>query len=147
MLVVVRPGMGGFQSAARFGASSFCWALALIITRKIASPTHHTVLWSAAIGTVVLTLRLPFQAVWPNAKQLGLAYRIVPSSLLAALFYGQLLWVTVLGLLVFGTLPNMWTVAGAGIIIASGLTPRERVRPRRTGARVPDDVAKPLPVV
>ena len=38
MLIVVRPGTGGFQPAALFGvASSGCWALALIITRKIAA--------------------------------------------------------------------------------------------------------------
>src|ERR1700733_11787545 len=38
MLVVVRPGLGGFQPAALFGvASAFCWALALIITRKISN--------------------------------------------------------------------------------------------------------------
>ena len=70
-----RPsGLGGFQPAALFGvASAFCWALALIITRKIAAsdPPQTTVLWSAGIGTAVLTLLLPFQAVWPHPKQLG----------------------------------------------------------------------------
>src|ERR1700744_427836 len=38
MLVVVRPGLGGFQPAALFGvASASCWAVALIITRKISN--------------------------------------------------------------------------------------------------------------
>jgi drug/metabolite transporter (DMT)-like permease len=169
MLVVVRPGMGGFQPAALFGvASAFCWALALIITRKIAisDAPQTTVLWSAAIGTAVLTVLLPFQAVWPNAKQLGLsavlgilasggqwlvilAHRIAPASLLAPFFYGQLLWVTVLGFLVFGNLPDTWTIAGAGIIISSGLytAHRERIRWRLTRAGVAGEVAKPLPVV
>jgi len=150
MLVVVRPGMGGFQPAALFGvASAFCWALALIITRKISNTDapQTTVLWSAAIGTAILTLMLPFEAVWPTPKQLGLslvlgvlasggqwmvilAHRIAPASLLAPFFYGQLLWVTVLGFLVFGSLPDQWTLTGAGIIIASGLytAHRERVR-------------------
>jgi drug/metabolite transporter (DMT)-like permease len=169
MLVVVRPGMGGFQPAALFGvASSFCWALALIITRKIAlsDAPQTTVLWSAAIGTVVLTVLLPFEAVWPNAKQLGLslvlgvlasggqwlvilAHRIAPASLLAPFFYGQLLWVTALGFLVFGNLPDTWTVLGAGIIITSGLytAHRERVRSRLARAPVAGEVAKPQPVV
>jgi drug/metabolite transporter (DMT)-like permease len=169
MLVVVRPGMGGFQPAALFGvASSLCWALALIITRKIAvsDAPQTTVLWSAAIGTAVLTVLLPFEAVWPNAKQLALslvlgvlasggqwlvilAHRIAPASLLAPFFYGQLLWVTILGFLVFGNLPDTWTVAGAGIIIASGLytAHRERVRSREARVRLASEVAKPQPVV
>jgi drug/metabolite transporter (DMT)-like permease len=152
MLVVVRPGMGGFQPAALFGvASAFCWALALIITRKISNSDtpQTTVLWSAAIGTAVLTLMLPFQAIWPTPTQLGLslvlgfvasggqwlvilAHRLAPASLLAPFFYGQLIWVTALGFLVFGSLPDRWTLTGAGIIIASGLytAHRERVRSR-----------------
>jgi drug/metabolite transporter (DMT)-like permease len=154
MLVVVRPGMGGFQPAALFGvASSLCWALALIITRKISSSDtpQTTVFWSAAIGTAVLTLMLPFEAVWPTASQLGwslvlgvlasggqwlviLAHRIAPASLLAPFFYSQLLWVTGLGFLVFGNLPDGWTLAGAAIIIGSGLYTAHRERVRRVSA-------------
>ena len=155
MLIVVRPGLGGFNPAALFGvASAFCWALALIITRKISSsdPPQTTVLWSASIGTIVLTLVLPFQAVWPTPRQFGLslvlgilasggqwlvilAHRIAPASLLAPFFYGQLLWVTVLGFLVFRNLPDTFTLAGAAIIVGSGLytAHRERVRRSATG--------------
>jgi drug/metabolite transporter (DMT)-like permease len=169
MLVVVRPGMGGFQPAAWFGVtSSFCWALALIITRRIAisDAPQTTVLWSAAIGTAVLTAMLPFEAVWPDARQLALslvlgvlassgqwlvilAHRIAPASLLAPFFYGQLLWVTVLGFVVFGNLPDTWTLTGAGIIISSGLytAHRERIRSRQDRARRTHEFAKPQPVV
>ena len=61
--------------AVLFGvASAFCWALALIITRKISNSDtpQTTVLWSAAIGTAVLTLLLPFEAIWPTPGQLAL---------------------------------------------------------------------------
>jgi drug/metabolite transporter (DMT)-like permease len=152
MLIVVRPGVGGFQPAALFGvASSACWALALIITRKISNSDtpQTTVLWSAAIGTAVLTLMLPFEAIWPTAKQLGLsllmgvvasggqwivilAHRLAPASLLAPFFYSQLIWVTGLGYLVFRNLPDEWTLTGAGIIIASGLYTAHRERVRRS---------------
>ena len=157
MLIVVRPGLGGFDPAALFGvASAFCWALALIITRKISSsdPPQTTVLWSASIGTAVLTLILPFQAVWPTPKQYGLslvlgilasggqwlvilAHRIAPASLLAPFFYGQLLWVTVLGFLVFRNLPDTFTVAGAAIIVGSGLYTAHRERVRRIASGKP----------
>ena len=157
MLIVVRPGLGGFDPAALFGvASAFCWALALIITRKISSsdPPQTTVLWSASIGTAVLTLILPFQAVWPTPKQYGLslvlgilasggqwlvilAHRIAPASLLAPFFYGQLLWVTVLGFLVFRNLPDTFTLAGAAIIVGSGLYTAHRERVRRAAPGKP----------
>src|SRR5262249_2441160 len=136
--------------AALFGvASSCCWAMGLIITRKIAAtdPPQTTILWSALIGVVVLTILLPFDAIWPTWWQfvlcllLGvlssvgqwlvvLAHRLAPASLLAPISYTQLPWVTIGGYLVFDNLPDQWTLVGASIIIASGLytAHRERVR-------------------
>jgi drug/metabolite transporter (DMT)-like permease len=153
MLIVVRPGTAGFQPAAFFGvASSSCWALALIITRKIAGSDapQTTLLWSATVGVVLLTILLPFDAAWPDRWQLGLclgmgvfssigqwlvvmAHRLAPASLLAPISYTQLPWVAIGGYLVFSNLPDQWTLAGASIIIASGLytAHRERVRSRR----------------
>lgn len=169
MLVVVRPGLSGFQPAALFGvASSSCWALALIITRKISGSDtpQTTVLWSAGIGTAVLTVMLPFAVAWPTLKQLGLAllmgvvasggqwlvilaHRLAPASLLAPFFYSQLLWSAGLGFLVFTNLLDQWTLVGAGIIIASGLytAHRERVRAHMARVAAAHKVAKPQPVV
>ncbi len=47
--------------------------------------------------------------------------------------YTQLVWVIALGFMVFADVPNHWTLAGAGIVVASGLyiLHRERVRGRR----------------
>ena len=41
--------------------------------------------------------------------------------MLSPFIYTQIVWATTLGYLVFGNVPNHWTVAGAGIVIASGL--------------------------
>jgi drug/metabolite transporter (DMT)-like permease len=152
MLIVVRPGTGGFQPAAMFGvASSSCWALALIITRKIAASDEPrtTILWSALVGAVVLTNLLPYEAKWPDWWQLGLclmlgvlssagqwlvvlAHRLAPASSLAPISYTQLPWVCIGGYVVFDNLPDQWTLVGATIIIASGLytAHRERIRAR-----------------
>jgi drug/metabolite transporter (DMT)-like permease len=154
MLVVVRPGLDGFQPAAIFGiCSAFAWTLALIITRKIAGTDtpQTTMLISSAFGTVALSPLLPFEAVWPTPWQwslaLGmgvlasvgqwliiLAHRLAPASTLAPLFYTQLLWATLSGFLVFGNLADIWTVAGAPIIILSGLYTAHRERVRRAEA-------------
>jgi len=42
-----------------------------------------------------------------------------------------LIWVSVLGFLVFGNLPDIWTIVGAAIIVASGLYTAHRERVRR----------------
>ena len=64
--------------------------------------------------------------------QLGLvrAFSLAPPSAIAPYEYTALLWAAALGFLVFGDVPNRWTLAGAGIVIASGLylLHRERVR-------------------
>jgi drug/metabolite transporter (DMT)-like permease len=156
MLIVVRPSPAGFEPAALFGvASACCWALALIITRKISTsdPSSTTIFWSSMVGSLILTALMPFQAIWPTATQLGLcfmlgvlssigqfmivmAYRLAPASLLAPFSYTQLPWATVGGYIVFGNFPDHWTLAGAAVIIASGLytAHRERVRAREARA-------------
>jgi drug/metabolite transporter (DMT)-like permease len=168
MLIVVRPSTAGVQPAALFGiASSSCWALALIITRKIAAsdPPQTTLLLSSLTGAIVLTVLLPFEAVWPTWPQLALclmigvlssvgqwlvvlAHRLAPASLLAPISYTQLPWVTVGGYIVFNNLPDRWTLAGASIIIASGLytAHRERVRAGQARRRPVDSFSLgPLP--
>jgi drug/metabolite transporter (DMT)-like permease len=59
-----------------------------------------------------------------------LAYRHGSASLIAPFSYVQLIWSGALGYLVFGSLPDAWTLAGACIIAMSGLYTayRERVR-------------------
>lgn len=156
VLLVVRPGLEGFQPAALFGvASATCWSVGMILTRRMAGvdAPETTVLWSAVIGLVLLTILLPFDFHWPTPLEwvllLGLgaivslgqwftilAHRFAPASLLAPFSYSQLIWVTISGYLVFGDWPDAWTFAGAAVIIASGLyiAHRERVVARARDA-------------
>jgi drug/metabolite transporter (DMT)-like permease len=152
VVIVARPGTGGFQPAALFGvASSACWALAMVITRKMSTTERSTttLFWSASVGAVVLTGLLPFVFVTPSLRHLllalalgvlssagqwltVLAHRWASASVLAPFSYIQLVWATISGWLVFDNLPDKWTLVGAAIIIASGLytAHRERVRAR-----------------
>jgi len=59
-----------------------------------------------------------------------LAYRHGNASMIAPFSYVQLIWAGTLGYLVFGTLPDSWTIVGAVIIAMSGFYTayRERVR-------------------
>lgn len=150
--IVIRPGADGFQPAVLLPVlTAFCWALGLVATRRMTvqeSPLT-TMVWSALTGLIVLTALLPLHAAWPTPWEmllgvfiglvytaaqwlLILAYRQGEASVLAPFTYVQLIWSTALGFLVFGAVPDHWTFAGMGVIIASGVytAHRERLRAR-----------------
>jgi drug/metabolite transporter (DMT)-like permease len=149
VMIVVRPGTGAFQPAAllpMIGASS--WAVGAVVTRKIGGDHALTTLaYSALVGSLMLSALMPFFWVTPSLAEVGLglcmgvlfaighgfivlAYRHGNASLIAPFSYVQLIWAGTLGYLAFGTLPDSWTITGAGIIALSGLYTayRERIR-------------------
>ena len=150
VLIVVRPGGTDFQPASLLPVlSALAWALSLIITRLMSGTENPlaTLTFSTVFGAVVATLLLPLHWVPPTAQiaSVGLfigavstaghwlvitSFRHAGASLLAPLSYIQLIWASVFGFLLFGSLPDLWTWVGAAIIAASGLytAHRERVR-------------------
>jgi drug/metabolite transporter (DMT)-like permease len=150
VIIVLRPGFGAFHPAAFFPiVSALAWACTLIMTRMMSGTERAiTVMaYSSIAGVCILTALVPFVWVAPSwhdilfgifigvASTAGqwivvLAFRYADASVLAPFSYMQLLWVSILGFLVFGELPDVWTVTGAAFIVASGLytAHRERVR-------------------
>jgi drug/metabolite transporter (DMT)-like permease len=150
VIVIVRPGTGAFQIAALLPiASAFSWACTLVMTRVMSGREHAmtTMTYSSIAGFCVLSAMVPF--VWSapslNGILIGLlvgvasttgqwivvlAFRYADASVLAPFSYIQLLWASIFGFLIFGEVPDAWTVAGASLIVASGLytAHRERVR-------------------
>src|SRR5215217_2430952 len=61
-----------------------------------------------------------------------IAFRFGDASVLAPFTYTQLVWSTTLGAILFGAVPDVWTLLGASAIVASGLytAHREQVRAR-----------------
>ena len=49
------------------------------------------------------------------------ALTFAPVSTLAPIDYTTLIWATLLGFILFGDLPDAWTITGTLIIISSGL--------------------------
>ena len=150
VILVTKPGMGGIHWAAAFsfaGVGAYvCYA---ILTRMLADadPPETTMFYSAAAGILCLSPVVPF--TWyavPDFKMLLLmlltgfwgalghwllilANRHAPASILAPFLYTQIIWMSGLGYLVFGDIPDRWTVLGGGIVTLSGLylLHRERV--------------------
>jgi drug/metabolite transporter (DMT)-like permease len=150
VLIILRPGTSAFHAAAAFPlVSALCWALTLIMTRMLSGKdrTATTMIYSSIAGFLILSALIPLVWIAPTwhdvmfgilvgvASTAGqwivvLAFRYAAASTLAPFSYTQLLWNSTLGFIVFGEVPDAWTVTGAAFIVASGLytAHRERVR-------------------
>ncbi len=151
VLVVTRPGLGGLHPAAFLSlGSAVCYALYSITTRMLAGADSSatTMFYSGMAGVLLVTPLVPLVWSLPDAALgwtlmivlgacgafghwlLILAHARAPAPVLAPFIYTQIVWMIILGFLVFGDLPDSWTLAGSAIVIASGLylLHRERVR-------------------
>jgi drug/metabolite transporter (DMT)-like permease len=152
VLIILRPGTSAFHLAAFFPlVSALAWACTLIMTRMMSGRERAatTMAYSSIAGVCILTLLVPFVWVAPSwhdilfgiligvASTAGqwivvLAFRYADASVLAPFSYTQLLWVSILGFVIFGEIPDIWTVTGAAFIVASGLYTAHRERVRRS---------------
>jgi drug/metabolite transporter (DMT)-like permease len=152
VIIILRPGTGAFHPAAFFPlVSALAWACTLIMTRMLSGSERAvtTMTYSSIAGVCMLSTLVPFVWVAPTwhdilfgvfigvASTAGqwivvLAFRYADASVLAPFSYTQLLWVSILGFLVFGEVPDIWTITGAAFIVASGLYTAHRERVRRS---------------
>jgi drug/metabolite transporter (DMT)-like permease len=159
VLLIVRPGFQEISPPMLIAiAGALMWALYQIFVRMCArtDSSDTTWLWSAVVGLVVTSAIGPFVWVWPdwqgwmlliNIALLGSgahlalirALTVAEASVLQPYGYTLLLWAAVIGFIWFGDVPDAWTLAGAVVILLSGIYAwhRERVRgaERPPGAR------------
>lgn len=141
VLVIMRPGTLDFHWAMLLSlASAFCGATYNIITRKVGGRdrAETSLFYVGIVGALAATLPLPWSWQTPHGVQwlilfvMGLlgvvghfmliqAHRLAPASLLAPFNYTEIVWMIMAGFIVFGDLPDRWTIFGAAIVIASGL--------------------------
>jgi drug/metabolite transporter (DMT)-like permease len=141
VLIVIRPGMGMMHWAVGFSCLvALCGAFYQILTRKVAgadSP-HTAQLYAALIGCAATTPLVPLDWVPPQGFgivlmvaigllgglghwMLTVAHAYAPAPILAPFSYTQIVWMPVLGYLVFGNVPSAWVLLGGAIVVASGL--------------------------
>jgi len=152
VVVVTRPGFGGVHWAIVFSfCATLCYALYNITTRYVAAhdAAKITNFYSPLAGLVVLAPLAIWVWEWPGQPLFWLlliwlgvsggfghwlliqAHRYAPAPTVAPFVYSGLIWMTGLGYLLFGDVPDAWTLAGGAIVIGSGLylLARERRRP------------------
>jgi drug/metabolite transporter (DMT)-like permease len=153
-LLIVRPGAAVFTPYAILPVGmALCNALYQILTRKVAGLEHAytSLVWGAIVGAALFSVALPFAwrmpaepLHWVLLVLIGLlasvghfvlirAYDYASATGLAPYFYTQLVWVMLLGWLVFGDFPDGWALVGMAVIVASGLyvANRQRLTVRR----------------
>lgn len=146
VLIIIRPDAGLHPMGVLWGlGTAFAFAGQFLATRRVAVDDPMTTLvWSGAVGTVVLSTTMPFllpQAMpvlralepvhWLVLLSTGVfgaaghllqiqAYRYAPASLLAPFVYVQIVAAASLGWLVWRQFPDALSWLGIAVICGSG---------------------------
>lgn len=142
VLLITRPGLGGMHPAALFTlGATICYGFYAVITRIVSRVDSNQtslfyanfigalvmlpvipVVWQPPVDWVVALLMVMIGVLGSTGHYFLIAgHKLAPASVLSPFVYTQLIWVIIFGYLVFGQVPNSWTIAGAAIVIASGL--------------------------
>ena len=142
VLLITRPGFSGIHPAALFSlAATVSYGFYAVITRIVSrvDSNQTSLFYSNLIGALVMLPVIPFvwqtPSNWPIALMLMMVgvlgslghfcliagHRLAPASVLSPFVYTQLIWVVILGYLVFDHVPTGWTMAGAAMVVGSGL--------------------------
>ncbi|MDZ4093553.1 MAG: DMT family transporter [Paracoccaceae bacterium] len=156
--IIIRPGTEGFDIWSVMGLGSVaCVVVRDLSTRELsrAVPSVSVAIWAALSVTFMGLVGMSgggWQSVEPREAMLiiGAAANVIVGYMfvimvmrvgdigfVAPFRYMALLWAILLGWLMFNTLPDLWTVVGAVIVVATGIFTfyRESLA-RRAAARV-----------
>ncbi|MDO5613454.1 MAG: DMT family transporter [Paracoccus sp. (in: a-proteobacteria)] len=139
-MLIIKPGAGVFQPAALLPLiGAFTYAAGALLTRVVRfDSTATSVVWSAAMGTVLSSLAVPFFWTMPDTGHLwafvliGIlgtisqamlirAFALAEAGAIAPFGYTGLIWAGLWGWLFFGQIPDMLSLTGAAIIVGAGL--------------------------
>jgi len=145
VLLIIRPGSDVFTWAALLPLlNAAFFATYQVLTRRLSSQDNQyaMVFYPGLVGLIVFSLILALPAgAWVTPRDpwhllllgagglLGAcshlimirAFTLAPASRLAPFSYTQLIWVTVVGYIVFGNFPDHWSLAGIAILLVSGI--------------------------
>jgi drug/metabolite transporter (DMT)-like permease len=157
ILLAIRPGVAAVHPAVLLSLGSMlCYAVFSLVTRYLApfDRSEVTLFYSLLAGSVIMAPFALFEWVWPTSTLIWtlllsmgflggaghylfiVAHRFAPASTIAPFLYVSLITHSAAGYLVFGQVPDAWTLAGAAIVILSGLYLFQRERETQRAAAV-----------
>ena len=156
IVIVLRPGQAGLDEFLTLGALSalagtFFFSMTVVLIRRMTrTETNASLVFYGGVVTVAISaLMLPYGFDWPTPGDFALlvlvgllggfgiifvteAFRTAP-VVLAPFEYTAMIWAVVFGYTVWGELPDGWVVAGAAVVVSSGLYILHRETRRHTG--------------
>lgn len=158
VLIIIRPGPEGFTTAALLAiACMFATAARDLATRCIDKNVPSLMVtvctaisisvfgalciaplggWQPVSMASLLQILLASILVLIGYQAVILAMRTGEISFIAPFRYLSLIWSALLGLIIFGEMPDGWAIFGAAIVIASGIYTFYRENKRRAAERV-----------
>lgn len=155
VLLIVKPGTAGFDIWSVFGLGSVaCVVVRDLATRELsrAVPSVGVALWAAVSVTVMGALGVSVQgwhaitvfqllmlagascALIVGYLFIVMVMRVGDIGFIAPFRYVALLWAILFGWVLFGSLPDGWTLVGAAIVVATGIYTLWRERQLRQRA-------------
>lgn len=140
VVLALRPSAASFTLPALIALGGSFFFSVMMVTTRMLRETADTVLIAGQIGATLLfgAVAAPFAWVTPSWRDFLLlslfgvlsivalacvnrALKLAPASVVVPYQYTMIIWAVALGYLVFGDVPDLFTLAGAAIIIAAGL--------------------------
>jgi len=140
VMLAMRPSQASLTLPALIALVGSMFFACLMIVTRLLRETSNTVLVSGQIMATLLfgILTAPFAWVTPSPRDLALlslfgvvsivalacvnySLKLAAASVVVPYQYTIIVWAIMLGYLVFGNLPDAFTLAGATIIVAAGL--------------------------
>lgn len=161
VMIIIRPGTADFDRWSLLGlASMACVVVRDLATRRFSAglPSTTGAIWVAVAVMFMGSVGMAGQGWTPMPVTtwitiLGasvflvmgyllsiMTMRVGEIGLVAPFRYTALLWAILLGWLLFGTLPDKWTLTGGAVVVASGVYMlwRERVKAREKATLDPE---------
>jgi drug/metabolite transporter (DMT)-like permease len=140
-IVVLQPGSSVFSLNALLPlAAAVCYSGYALLTRRVGpdEDVWTSLFYTGLVGTVILSLLVPFAWVTPDLTAIGLmglmavcgtvgqlliirSFSTGEAAMLAPFAYTSLIFAAVWGTVLFREWPDIWTITGALVIAAAGL--------------------------
>ncbi|WP_421994116.1 DMT family transporter [Reyranella sp.] len=141
VMMIIRPGLRALDWPVLLPlVGAVMWAGYQVMTRLAArsDSADTSLIWSVLVALIVTTFVGPIDWQWPTPVAwvlmviIAFIGAIAHYALIKALDYAEagavqpysytlLVWAALLGAVVFGDVPDGWTILGAAIVVASGL--------------------------
>jgi drug/metabolite transporter (DMT)-like permease len=141
VLLVIQPGTGSFHWAMLLSlTSALSTALYQIATRRVGVEDRAitSLFYVSLVGSLAAAPLAPIGWIMPNLGQWTLlvmigvfssfghymltqAHRMAPAPVLSPFLYTQIIWMTLIGFVMFGDVPDVMTIVGGSAVVASGL--------------------------